>query len=72
MNNISFRELAAQYRKMPRTKIDTYRNVVVEQSEVDMNVERSGDIIVFYNSVFIPHTKSLVLNIGGGKIDFIE
>ena len=72
LNSIIFRELASQYRKMSRTKIDTYRTVVVEQSNPDMMVTRSGDIIMFYNSVFIPIMKQVVLQIGTGQMDLVE
>lgn len=57
---------------MPRTKIDTYRTVVVEQSEPDMMVTKSGDIIMFYNNVFIPLMKNLVLKIGTGQNETVE
>lgn len=58
---MSFREIINQYRKQPQCKQETFRTVVLEQSDPGLEVAATGDIISFYNQVFVPCMKSHLL-----------
>ncbi|KAF7836195.1 Retinoblastoma-related protein 1 [Senna tora] len=67
--NLTFREIIYNYRKQPQCKPQVFRNVFIDYS----SIRRSGktgpdhvDIISFYNEVFIPSAKALLVEFGPG------
>ena len=67
LKQITFKEIIQHYKKQPQAKTDVFRTVVTAQSDPDLNVTKTGDIIEFYNAVFIPTVKSFVLKLGSRK-----
>ncbi|KAK9137314.1 hypothetical protein Sjap_007908 [Stephania japonica] len=66
--NLTFREIVYNYRKQPQCKPQVFRSVFVDGSSrhnVRMGQEHV-DIITFYNDVFIPTVKPLLVNLGAG------
>ncbi|KAA0034774.1 hypothetical protein IC582_022652 [Cucumis melo] len=65
--SLTFREIIYNYRKQPQCKPQVFRNVFVDWSSARRN-GRSGqdhvDIITFYNEIFIPSVKPLLVEIG--------
>lgn len=64
--NLTFREIIYNYRKQPQCKPQVFRNVFV-----DWSTRRNGkagnehvDIISFYNEIFIPSVKPLLVELG--------
>ena len=72
LKQISFKEIIQHYKKQPQAKTDIFRTVIIAQSEPDMAVSHTGDIIEFYNSVFIPTVKPFVLQLGQRKATLIQ
>lgn len=71
--NLTFREIIYNYRKQPQCKPEVFRSVFVDWSSARRNgscKQRTGqehiDIISFYNEVFIPSVKPLLVEIGPG------
>ncbi|XP_043724605.1 retinoblastoma-related protein isoform X1 [Telopea speciosissima] len=65
--NLTFKEIIYNYRKQPQCKTQVFRSVFVEWS----STRRCGkmeqehvDIITFYNEVFIPAVKPLLVELG--------
>ena len=54
---ISFKEIIQHYKKQPQAKTDIFRTVVITQSDPELLVSKTGDIIEFYNAIFIPTVK---------------
>ncbi|KAJ4821805.1 hypothetical protein Tsubulata_036389 [Turnera subulata] len=65
--NLTFREIICHYRKQPQCKPQVFRNVFVDWSLARHN-GRTGkehvDIITFYNEIFIPQAKPLLVEVG--------
>lgn len=71
--NLTFREIIYNYRKQPQCKPQVFRSVFVDWSSARRNGgsrHRTGqehiDIISFYNEVFIPSVKPLLVELGPG------
>mmetsp|Transcript_9363 Transcript_9363/g.34347 ORF Transcript_9363/g.34347 Transcript_9363/m.34347 type:complete len:968 (-) Transcript_9363:165-3068(-) len=64
---VTFRDIIYQYRKLPQQRQEIFRSVVLEQTNPGMKVSRRGDIIEFYNKVFIPSMKTFLLKLGNNK-----
>ncbi|GBG87671.1 hypothetical protein CBR_g45825 [Chara braunii] len=60
--NTPFKEIIAQYRKLPHCKPHVFRNVLIEHATTRKLAE-FGDIIKFYNEVYVPATKSFLLTL---------
>jgi retinoblastoma-like protein 1 len=62
--NLTFREIIFNYKKQPQCKPQVFRNVFIDSSSTK-RYGKSGhetvDIIVFYNRVFIPAVKPLLV-----------
>ncbi|XP_021888375.1 retinoblastoma-related protein [Carica papaya] len=65
--NLTFREIIYNYRKQPHCKPQVFRSVFIDSA----SARRSGrawpdhvDIITFYNEVFIPVVKPLLVELG--------
>ncbi|XP_061375616.1 retinoblastoma-related protein 1 isoform X2 [Gastrolobium bilobum] len=67
--NLTFREIIYNYRKQPQCKPQVFRSVFVDWSLSRRN-GRTGqehvDIITFYNEIFIPSVKPLLVELGPG------
>ncbi|KAM5551544.1 retinoblastoma-related protein [Rosa sericea] len=65
--SLTFREIIYNYRKQPQCKPQVFRSVFVDWSSARRN-GRPGqehvDIIRFYNEVFIPSVKTLLVELG--------
>lgn len=65
--NLTFREIIFNYRKQPQCKPQVFRSVFVDWSTARHN-GRTGqdhvDIITFYNEIFIPTVKPLLVELG--------
>ncbi|WCJ39170.1 Retinoblastoma-related protein [Euphorbia peplus] len=65
--NLTFREIICNYRKQPQCKPQVFRSVFVDWSSARQNA-RTGqdhvDIITFYNEIFVPAAKSLLVEVG--------
>ncbi|PNH01487.1 Retinoblastoma-related protein, partial [Tetrabaena socialis] len=61
LQQVSFREIIAQYRKQPQSQQSIFRSVVIEQSMPGLQITTRADIIAFYNQVFVPSMKSFLL-----------
>ena len=72
LKQISFKEIIQHYKKQPQAKTEIFRTVIIAQSDPDLMVSRTGDIIEFYNAVFIPTVKSFVLKLGSRKAQLIR
>lgn len=71
--NLTFKEIIYNYRKQPQSKPQVFRSVFVDWSLARRNGSsrpRTGqehiDIISFYNEVFIPSVKPLLVELGPG------
>lgn len=60
LNSISFREIIQRYRAQPHGLQQVFRSVVLEQDHT-LQVHKRGDIIAFYNSVFVPSMKPFLV-----------
>ncbi|XP_054811120.1 retinoblastoma-related protein [Prosopis cineraria] len=67
--NLTFREIIFNYRKQPQCKPQVFRGVFIDWSSTRRN-GRTGqehvDIITFYNEIFIPSVKALLVELGPG------
>lgn len=63
LKQISFKQIINHYRRQPQAKSDIFRTVVLKQTEVELQVLHTGDVIAFYNSVFVPAVKTDLLRI---------
>ncbi|GMH15071.1 hypothetical protein Nepgr_016912 [Nepenthes gracilis] len=64
--NLTFKEIIYNYRKQPQCKPQVFRNVFVDWSSVRRNGKAGQDhvdIITFYNEIFIPAVKPLLVEI---------
>ncbi|KAL6752965.1 hypothetical protein V8C86DRAFT_2737461 [Haematococcus lacustris] len=65
MANISFKEIIVHYRRQPQASQTVFRSVVLKQSLPELQVLARGDIIAFYNQLFVPLMKQFLLRDGG-------
>ncbi|CAI5957116.1 unnamed protein product [Closterium sp. NIES-65] len=67
---VTFKDIIAQYRKLPHCKPSVFRNVFIDakpppaDSASKEPIPQHGDIIRFYNEIFIPAAKSFLLHLG--------
>ncbi|KAJ7982383.1 Retinoblastoma-related protein [Quillaja saponaria] len=65
--NLTFKEIIYNYRKQPQCKSQVFRSVFVDWTSARRN-GRTGqehvDIITFYNEIFIPSVKPLLVELG--------
>ncbi|XP_030534586.1 retinoblastoma-related protein isoform X3 [Rhodamnia argentea] len=65
--NLTFREIIHNYRKQPQCKPQVFRSVFVDWSSARRNGKTGNehvDIITFYNEIFIPSVKPLLVELG--------
>jgi len=60
---VTFREIVHHYSKQSQCKQEVYRAVVIQQSYPELQVEETGDIILFYNTVFVPVVQNELINL---------
>ena len=58
---VTFRDIIACYHKQPQCREETFWTVSLEQTDPELEVTRRGDVIQFYNQVFVPEVKSRLL-----------
>ncbi|KQJ99190.1 hypothetical protein BRADI_3g41630v3 [Brachypodium distachyon] len=67
--SLTFKEIIFSYRKQPQCKLQVFRSVFVHRpsrSRTGKTGEDHVDIITFYNEVFIPTVKPLLVDLGSG------
>ncbi|KAM0934796.1 putative transcription repressor RB family [Dioscorea sansibarensis] len=67
--SLTFKEIIYNYRKQPQCKPQIFRSVYVNWPSTSHNGrtgEEHVDIITFYNEVFIPSVKPLLVELGSG------
>ncbi|KAF5192402.1 Retinoblastoma-related protein [Thalictrum thalictroides] len=65
--NLTFKEIVYNYRKQPQCKPQVFRSVYVDRSSSRHNGKTGQehvDIITFYNEVFVPCVKPLLVELG--------
>ncbi|THU68115.1 hypothetical protein C4D60_Mb08t00490 [Musa balbisiana] len=70
--SLTFKEIIYNYRKQPQCKPQVFRSVFVHWSSTNRNGktgEEHVDIITFYNEVFIPSVKPLLVELGPGGVN---
>eukprot|EP00803_Ostreobium_quekettii_P004102 evm.model.scf_1687.2 EVM.evm.TU.scf_1687.2 scf_1687:18314-19597(+) len=63
--NVPFRQLISHYVKKAKGSASVYTTVVLKQTEPGLWVQEFGDIVRFYNKVFIPAMGSYLMSIAG-------
>ena len=58
---VTFRDIIACYHKQPQCREETFWTVSLEQTDPELEVRRRGDVIQFYNQVFVPEVKTRLL-----------
>lgn len=66
--DVKFRDIIHHYRSQPQSKLHVVRNVFIDQPPLCLSGRlgdlESGDIIKFYNDVFVITTKSFLVQLG--------
>ena len=60
---INFREIIRSYRRQPQCREEIFWTVIIKQTDPELEVLHKGDIISFYNQVFVPEVKSFLLSL---------
>ena len=60
---VAFRDIIYQYSKQPQSNEEVFWTVVLEQSDPELEIMRRGDVISFYNTVFVSRVKSFLLTL---------
>ena len=58
-----FKEIINVYKKNPARRQEVFRTVVLEQTDPGLQVQKKGSVIDFYNKVFVPVMKELLLGL---------
>ncbi|EFJ10031.1 hypothetical protein SELMODRAFT_451523 [Selaginella moellendorffii] len=58
--NVSFKDIIFQYRKQPQSRNHVFKSVYLKHRG---GIAETGDIIKFYNTVFVPAVKSFLVTI---------
>ncbi|KAI8472814.1 MAG: hypothetical protein J3K34DRAFT_502383 [Monoraphidium minutum] len=68
LGSITFKEIISHYRRQPHARQEVFRTVALRRAEPSLAALESGDIIAFYNRVFVPSLKSHLLRrcVGAG------
>ena len=61
LGSITFKEIISHYRRQPHAKQEVFRSVALRRSDPGLVALESGDIIAFYNRVFVPSMKAHLL-----------
>ncbi|KAJ6846103.1 retinoblastoma-related protein-like isoform X2 [Iris pallida] len=65
--SLTFKEIIQNYKKQPQCKLQVFRSIFVNWPSTSRNGKRGQehvDIITFYNEVFIPTVKPILVEIG--------
>ncbi|CAM6073864.1 unnamed protein product [Sphagnum tenellum] len=69
---VTFRDIIHQYRMQPQCKFHVFRNVFIDLPPWPRNGKGggqvTGDIIKFYNEIFVHSTKTFLLHIGSAPV----
>nr|QYW07156.1 retinoblastoma-related protein 1 [Dimocarpus longan] len=69
--NLTFKEIISNYRKQPQCKPQVFRSVFVDWSssrQYGRTEQDHVDIITFYNKVFVPAVKPLLVELGPARM----
>ncbi|KAH9571413.1 hypothetical protein CY35_02G093600 [Sphagnum magellanicum] len=64
---VTFRDIIHQYRMQPQCKLHVFRNVFIDLPSwrrAGAGGQETGDIVKFYNEIFVHSTKTFLLQIG--------
>ena len=64
---VPFRDVIYHYQKQPQCREEVFWTVVVSQTDPGLEVKQHGDIIQFYNDVFVPEIKTFLLELKGAS-----
>ncbi|KAL0905417.1 hypothetical protein M5K25_023837 [Dendrobium thyrsiflorum] len=69
--DLTFKAIIYNYRKQPQCRTQVFRNVYINGSSIHntKNGHEHIDIITFYNAVFIPSVKPLLVELGSSKVE---
>jgi retinoblastoma-like protein 1 len=62
-NSLQFKDIIYQYSKQPQSSEEIFWAVVLEQNDPELEVVNRGDIISFYNKVFVGRVKEFLLTL---------
>ncbi|KAH9555125.1 hypothetical protein CY35_08G098100 [Sphagnum magellanicum] len=68
---VTFRDIIHQYRMQPQCKFHVFRSVFIDLPPWQRNGkggQETGDIIKFYNEIFVHSTKTFLLHIGSAPV----
>ena len=60
-DSVQFKDIIYQYSKQPQCSEEIFWTVVLEQTDPELEVLTRGDIISFYNSVFVTRVRTFLL-----------
>ncbi|KAF6261466.1 cyclin-like protein [Scenedesmus sp. NREL 46B-D3] len=61
LQQITFREIISHYKRQAHAKQEVFRTVALQQTDPGLVTQSTGDIIAFYNAVFVPVMKNFLL-----------
>ena len=61
--SLQFKDIIYQYSKQPHASEEIYWTVTLEQTDPELDVVSRGDIISFYNQVFVRRVKTFLLTL---------
>lgn len=67
LESVTFSRLTQHYRHQPQARRDVYKSVVLTQTP-DLQVQQHGNIVDFYNHVFIAPLTDLLLKVRDGEV----
>ncbi|CAL5223875.1 g6466 [Coccomyxa viridis] len=70
LRQITFKDIITHYKKQAQAKNAIFRTVSI-RLRPDLSVDQTGDVIEFYNAVFIPSTKAFLLQLGNGTANLL-
>ncbi|KAK9837434.1 hypothetical protein WJX81_002188 [Elliptochloris bilobata] len=72
LRQVTFKDIIAHYKRQPQARTPVFRTVAITLTDPDLQVVKTGDVIEFYNAVFIPAVKAFVLRLGSGKAALVR
>ena len=63
LKTVAFRDIIYHYQKQPQCREEVFWTVILQQTDPELEVQKRGDIIGFYNKVFVPRVKNFLLSL---------
>ncbi|WIA37774.1 hypothetical protein OEZ86_014644 [Tetradesmus obliquus] len=61
LHQITFREIISHYKRQAHARQEAFRSVALQRTDPGLVTQATGDIIAFYNAVFVPVMKGFLL-----------